>query len=186
MRRLDGVGFWGNGIEIPEFHRAWLGEYAWGASLEDFIANYLEYDRWPATNALPLTPTVWSYPGDYATQSGLVPSPRTLEVIQAHWAGRGFDYVDKSGELIAFSPEPSGGHNWTSCLVRQDTLVAGLTRHRLRVIWTVLAERSCWDGAQHVTASEGRISGVYGFDGKKICGGISNVYIFKMPQNRAA
>jgi hypothetical protein len=186
MQRLQGVNFYGNGIEVPEFHKAWLGEYPWGAALEDFTANYSQYDRWPAASALPLTPTVCLYSGENATRSGLVPSPRTLQVIKAHWGGRQFDYVNESGELIAYSPDPFAGHNWTTCLVRKDPLAAGLKRFGLRLIWLALAERSCWDGSQHVTGSEGQISGVYGFDTKKISGGIANVYILKIPGKRAA
>ena len=89
VRSLQGVNFWGNGIQVPEFHEAWLGEYPWGASLEDFITTYQEYDRWPATNVLPLTPTVCVYGEESANRTGLVPSPRTLEVINARSAGRG-------------------------------------------------------------------------------------------------
>jgi hypothetical protein len=181
LRRLEGVNFYGNGIQVPEFHEAWLGEYPWGASLGDFATSYPEYDRWPATNVLPLTPTVCLYGGENATRTGLVPSSRTLEVVGGHWAGSQFDYLDAKGELIAYSPEPFGGHNWTTCLIRKDALVSSLKRHRLQLIWTVLAERSCWDGAQHVTGSEGQISGVYCFDGKTIFGGISNVYILRIP-----
>ncbi len=67
LRRLQGVNFHGNGIQVPEFHEAWLGEYPWGASLGDFATSYPEYDRWPATNVLPLTPTVCLYGGENAS-----------------------------------------------------------------------------------------------------------------------
>jgi hypothetical protein len=186
LRRLQGVNFYGNGIQVPEFHEAWLGEYPWSASLGDFAITYPEYDRWPATNVLPLTPTVCAYGGENATRAGLVPSPRTLEIGGGHWAGSHFEYLDSKGELIVYSPEPFAGHNWTTCLIRKDALASALQVHRLRLVWAALAERSCWDGAQHVTESEGQISGVYSFDGKKVSGGISNVYILKIPTRAAA
>lgn len=109
-----------------------------------------------------------------------LPSPQLLEILKACWNGEAFNFVNVSGQLVAFAPlrEPEAH---TRCLLVDRQIVRGALAERgLELVWTILGQRCVRDTKRDLTDAMDEFSGVYWFEREVLKGGITQHIVRKV------
>lgn len=153
LKMLKDHRFWGNGVDYPEFHELWLGEYPWAPSMKEVVEVSRSKDRWIENLNLNMDmyQTVCGYNNERSNISARLPSPLVCQLLNLRWTGNEFEYVNPAGELLAFCPGSKDGKPGFSSplLVKKEPFLAAIDKAGLVAVWAVLSERSCYSFKKH-------------------------------------
>lgn len=148
LEMLKDHQFWGNGVDYPEFHGLWLGEYPWAPSMKEIVETTRSKDRWIDSLNLNVNmyQTVCGYSNERSNISARLPGPVICQLLNLRWTGNNFEYVNPAGELLAFchggrTGKPGFG---SPLLVKKEPFLAAIDQAGLVAVWAVLSERSCY------------------------------------------
>lgn len=148
LQMIEGHQFWGHGVDYPQFHEQWLGEYPWASSLKEVVEYCSSADRWIDRLNLDIKmyQTVCGYRNERSDISARLPGPIICELLNLRWASKAFEYINPAGELSAFCPVGEEGkpHFRSPLLVRKEPLLAAIDQAGLTAVWAALCERSCY------------------------------------------
>jgi hypothetical protein len=183
LSQVKEIHFWGHGCQIPTMRRGWLGEYPWGGSNKGLRQWCGEQDQWIRQINIRTVQSICDYE---EMIGGILPSPQLCEILNARWAGKDSDFVDETGELVAFSPFLGRDIGRPPCIVSRKKLYESLQKAGWDIVWAVLGERSCWssDAGRHIVPKDSQFSAIYHFSGDKIVGGITKHIIEDLPRLR--
>lgn len=143
LRFLRKTHFWGDGVMLPQFGSEGLGGYPWADRFKQLRTMCVNIDKWGAEFPPGFIHTTSTYSrGD---TSASVPSPQLADLLELKWSGQDFDFIDKSGKLIAFSPHQHADESTPPCFVERNYLLNALGKQNLSVIWAMVGERNCFD-----------------------------------------
>lgn len=91
--------------------------------------------------------TVCGYNNERSGNSARLPSPIVCELLGLKWNGVNFDYIDSSGNLLAFCPKETTQS--TPLLVKRDIFLKTIEQAEFIPIWAILSERSCYSYKKH-------------------------------------
>jgi len=180
IRRLTRVHFWGNGCSTTELNQGWLGEYPWFKSHTGVEEACKTEDPWLQQANVTAIQTACRYHSNYVSR--YVPSPQSLKINQASWAGQDFIYTNKKENTIIFSPITSNSYQKSSpCLANRPYFLKSLDQNNLTIVWGILGERHCSndDRLKEVSTSRHSFSAVYNIQKGKLRGGITKHLINK-------
>jgi hypothetical protein len=168
LEEIEEQHFWGNGVGYPEFHMHWLGEYPWAASMKEVVESCRSEDEWIRNAKVDMIQTVCGYSNERSGISARLPGPIVCELLNLRWTGKSFEYVDPSGEFLAFClGDEKGLSTFSSPLsVKKEPFLAAVERAGLTAVWAVLSERSCYSYKKHdsIVKRWGITQRVYGFE----------------------
>ena len=181
------VHFWGRWM--PESYRllsgdVFLGEFPWSPAFDYFI-NSLDSDcdgeRWSDARGkcpVPLMAVSFSYSAegsgfDCSIDDGFslnLPTENFVKRLGLEWTGKGADFIDEQGEVVAFDPTayedgPSG------LLIREEAMNRFLAENDLALCWTVVGEKTVGgirDSHQNLKFT--KLTGAYRFTGQSVEG----------------
>jgi hypothetical protein len=147
MQWANAVNFYGRWMpEPPSEYRLFFGEYFWSPAY-----RFWEWGGWRhARNDCPTDVRCmsmeylkessgfdYSVDGNYRLQ---MPDNELTSALGLRWTGRGSDFENEAGELVAMDPTvPLGGP--PALLLREDVLRAYLDREGLAIVWSVVGEK---------------------------------------------
>ncbi|MES2660247.1 MAG: ATP-binding protein [Verrucomicrobiota bacterium] len=182
LRTLRETHFWGDGVDLPGLGASDLGEYPWAKRFESFRKECENQDRFCRD-----LPPGLGYASCLYNNISSVPSPQIVEILQAKWSGRDFDFVDGSGDVVSTSPRSKSCSHLSPCLVHRDKLLQALKKHDMSLLWGVVGERHCFDHDEshgHVADAHVTFSGVYYLDeNNEIKGGLTMRHIVDIPKS---
>jgi hypothetical protein len=150
---IEGLQFWGHGVDYPHFGKQWLGEYPWAPSQKEIIDSTSTLDCWIDNLSLDINmcQTVCGYRNERSRISARLPSPIICKLLDLRWAGEDFEYVNPDGELLAFCPASAGDKPdfGSPLLVRKGPFLSAIDQAGLIAIWAALSERSCYSFKKH-------------------------------------
>lgn len=146
FRQIEDIEFYGQGCGYVEFHEQWLGEYPWAPSLKETSEYCLLADDWLSGAKVQMIQSVCGYSNE---GSARLPSPIVCQLLGLRWVGEGYDYIDSSGEALAFCP--MGSVHSPPLLVKRDPFLESVDRAGLVPIWAVLSERSCYSSKKRAS-----------------------------------
>jgi hypothetical protein len=173
MAWAEGADFWGRWMpEPPENYRIFFGEYGWSPASRYFDQEYFGGRRWEQPGydcPVEVQTGVQEYLAgsssfDFSVDEGYrlrLPCEALVTGLGIEWSGSASDFVDRSGNVIAFDPtayEDGPG----VLLLRQDYLQDFLEREQLTICWAVIGEKRVIGGGfepQYYSAL--RINGAY-------------------------
>lgn len=147
LKQIEDVKFYGQGCDYVEFYEQWLGEYPWAPSLKEISEYCRSTDDWLRETKVSMFQTVCGYNDERSGSSARLPSPIVCELLGLKWTGGNYDYVDSSGNILAFCPIKSTQS--PPLLVKRDPFLETVDRAGLTPIWAVLSERSCYSYKKH-------------------------------------
>lgn len=167
--------FYGRGIEFPENHCGWIGEYPWGSAYSELREWCEGPDARVGEVGVPYTISACRW----VEGSTLIPSPQLCNLLSLEWAGEGGAFRTKEGESITGQLGGDTADWGRPLIVRQDSLKVALGAADLELVWCVVAERSCWcsEAMSHITRKEQEISAVYWLEDDSVQGGISHTIV---------
>jgi len=177
IEHLRKTHFWGHGLGLPMLGGdGWLGEYPWAEQFADLRGRYPGTDDWIGDVPAPVSLTTCEYQNHDVDPPAnkSIPSPQVLDLLKAHWSGRGLDYVNVSGHILAFNPSASQPGP-DACIVDAIALLAALRRERMRIVWTVVGERRLIADHQNRAKGQCEVSGVYTLNRGRVIGGITRI-----------
>ncbi len=149
LDKTSDAKFYGNGCDLPELHKGWIGEFPWAPS----IVECREYERegWLSEIEQSVELAAYSAYDSRSEVSARIPSPRLCEVMGLTWGGEDYQYIDIEGDLAAISPTTSHfkARHSLPLLVRAEAFLSGLEKTKLSPVWAVLSERSCYSYREH-------------------------------------
>ena len=185
LKILRETHFWGDGCGLPELGILDLGEYPWANRFERFRRACESQDRFGRDYPPGLSYAACSY-----ASNACVPSPQAMDILDAKWSGKDFEFIDKMAEVVAISPRPTDSSRSAPCLVHREKFVVGLQKQELTLLWGVVGERYCFDHdgvGEHVADAHITFSAVHWLDDRgHIQGGISQREVIDIPKSRAA
>lgn len=171
IERASKRHFYGHGVEFPEHHTGWIGEYPWGAAYRELTEWCESQDERVGKVGVPYTITTchWS------KGSTLIPSPQLCELLSLEWSGNGGKFQTNAGETIIGQLGGDAADWGRPLIVSQDSLRAALDATGLELVWCAVAERSCWcsETTTHIAKKELELSAVYWLEGDCVRGGFT-------------
>ena len=173
MNWARSVDFWGQWMpEPPEVHRMFLGEYGWAPAFHYFQQIYYGDTEWlyPREDC-PIKVKIASF--NYIVEANgfdcsidegytlRLPAIDLINILKLRWIGKGADFVNTSGRLVAFDPTvyEAGA---PALLIRLDDLIQFLNQTQLALCWTVIGEKSVLGpGLSPAYHASLRLSGAY-------------------------
>lgn len=165
-RDVDFYGRW-----MPEnaaLNGMFLGEYGWSEAYRH--CHYQNEDWITPGNECPVS--VRPFGVEYHVESGFdcsidegfglqLPSYQFVQSMRLRWSGRGADFEDRRGDIVAF--DPSAHQDGPSALlVREDVLRDYLVNEKLALFWVVYGEKFAVGGSMTGRLQGGlRTSGLY-------------------------
>ena len=184
LKILRETHFWGNGCGLPELAASDLGEYPWAPRFERFRRICESQDRFGRDYPPGLSYAACSY-----ANNACLPSPQAMDILDAKWSGKDFEFIGGQSEILAMSPIPTDSSRSAPCLVHRDTFIEGLKQRELTLLWGIVGERLCFDydgGREHVADAHITFSAVHWLDDEgQIQGGISQREIIEIPKDRS-
>lgn len=182
LKRVQKIHFWGHGCDWVTLNlsQGWLGTYPWGPENHS-VAEDCEGDhRWLHGIEIPFVHTLccWGPEDDRS----LIPSPQLIELLGVQWSGERADFVNKRGKVVVCTAPNRRRYDADVSMVSKDELVKAIAMSDQDIVWTIVGERSCWDGKNHVTKSEGQFSAVYHLEGDDLKGGITRHMVLPIPR----
>lgn len=175
MEWAQEVDFWGQWMpEPPGIHTIFLGEYGWSPAFHHLSRVYgLGWARPEPRDGSPCPVEVnvasLHYVSDISSFDCSIDNGYTLHLPVAdlidglglRWTGSGADFINKSGQLVAFDPTAhEAGPD--ALLIRIDSLTEFLQRNELALCWTVIAEKRYLTlGSRAGSHGSLRMSGAY-------------------------
>ena len=158
------VDFWNGWMtEPPRAHWLYFGELGWSFAFNALVGDLLEPEH-PAPRdgtpcPTPLQPAALQYDAegggyDYSLAEGYTlyrPNPRLVEAMDLRWAGRGADFVDSEGTLVAFDPSAHDSSS-AALLVREESLARYLNETGSALVWAIVGGKRAMDPAEAVRA----------------------------------
>ncbi len=164
LRRTD---FWNNRLPEPATSsKLFFGEVGWSPAFRDLMSEF-DYEGphgnadWPRSTAT-LRPVAMCYlfegAGYDCSLSESVtlyrPEWQTDESMRLKWTGKGADFANTAGELVASDPSAFGSGP-PALIIRESDFAAYLEANGLTLIWKVQGERcafspgrpNTWDGS---------------------------------------
>lgn len=173
VKWAETVDFWNRWMpEPPEVYRMFLGEYAWSPAFRYFDDEFFPQGHWVTPErGCPVEVQVAAF--EYFREANTfdcsvdeayalrLPAEELMKGLQLGWNGHGADYLDSSGNLVAFDPT-AHENGPSSLLLREDALRRWLDRQQLTICWTVLGEKRIF-GPRHSPPYYGtlQMSGAY-------------------------
>lgn len=142
MKLLRRMHFWGDGVQLPEFHREGLGEYPWSPRFERVRRDCADQDNFGGEFPPGFVHTVAEY--SEADASASVPSPQLADLLGAKWTGNDFNFANADGRVVAFAPRRPPKSSTPPCLVDRAFLLKALAKNKLALVWALVGERSCF------------------------------------------
>jgi hypothetical protein len=158
-----------------------LGEYKWSPASHYFMQQYINDVGWERPRNCPAE--ILPAAIEYVSESGgydcsidesfslRLPVADLLGGLDLKWAGEDADFIDTSGQLVAFDPATYEAGP-SALLFREDRLRDLLERKKLAICWAILGEkRVIGPGLTSPKYYEGlRLSGAYTLDPKGLKG----------------
>ena len=118
--------------------------------------------------------------------TGLLPSPRFLDLLGAHWAGRDFEFKNAAGTLVGFAPFESRSQEMSPLFIEKQTLISSLNDAKWKLIWAVVGDRSCFErgGSSAISDAEVHFSAVYWLDKDVLMGGLTKTDVSIFPRHK--
>ena len=169
----EGVDFWGRWMpDPPEFYHMFLGEHQWSPASRYFQQEYFGDEGW--TKPQQDCPVEVRCVGiEYLAEVGgfdcsvddsftlRLPASDLIRGLGLRWSGKAADYVDGTGQLVAFDPT-AHAEGPSALLLRQDSLEEFLKSENLTICWAVLGEKRVFGPGWDPTYSESlRMTGAY-------------------------
>lgn len=134
--------------EAYEFFEVFLGEYPWHPASRSQLRDWEQPGNNGRSIPCPMVVTTARYVRERGTYdhsmnetiSGIVPSPRMLELLGLKWSGEDFRYSSSDSQLAAWDPSAREGGPST-LLVDDQLLTKTLLEKELSIVWTVLGEK---------------------------------------------
>jgi hypothetical protein len=162
---------------MPESHgagRLFLGEHYWSPAFKYFEQPYYQREGWTregGRGSLPVSVLVTSDP--YSWEKGLdcsingsvsllLPCHAIVEGLSLTWNAVPGQYI--SGTSVVTQDPSALQDGPTALLVRKDYLLKFLREQKLRLLWTVLAEKNVYLDDREDWPGRLEISGSYGLD----------------------
>ena len=154
MQWAKDVDFWNSWMpEPPDVYRMFLGEHGWSLA-----SRYFSDSGWTTPgHGCPVKMQMLSvrYLGetvgfDCSLDESLrlqLPASELVDGIGMRWSGEGADYLDNTGQPVAFDPTVHD-NGPTALLLREDLFREVLAQKGLVFCWTVLGEKRAF-GAWH-------------------------------------
>ena len=153
LRWSKGVEFYGRWM--PQSSRLpplFLGEYGWAPAYQDAVREIRGWHK--AGQECPVATR--SFANEYYAESGFdcsidqgysfkLPHYQFLASLGLAWSGRGADYVDESGAVVALDPT-AHEDGPAALLVREDMLLEYLSKEKLELFWIVIGEKQLIGG----------------------------------------
>ena len=148
------VDFWNRWLpEPPGDSRLFFGELGWSHPFRQLLSPYLE-PQYPEPSGdgpvcpVPLSAVAYSYPaesGGYDCSLArhvplLRPNSGIVDSLRLSWTGTGANYVDGTGELVAFDPSICGEQQ-SALMVREEYLRQYLTDTEQALVWAIVGEK---------------------------------------------
>lgn len=170
--KQDFMGRW-----MPESHgagRLFLGEHFWSPAFKYFEQPYYQREGWTregGRNALPVSVLVTSDP--YSWEKGLdcsirgsvsllLPCHAIVQQLNLKWHAVPGQYL--SGTVVVTQDPSVFQEGPTALLIRKDYLLEFLREQKLRLLWTVLAEKNVYLDDREDWPGRLEMSGSYGLD----------------------
>ena len=135
--------FHGNGIGHIELYNTWLGEYPWSENCKWISDACTVSPDWIRDCPIDILTTECKYNNDASSQNGFLPSPQVIEILDLHWSGEGFDYIDKYGEKICSSINDNE-NGILYIFIRKDIFLENIKKAGYIPVWASLSEKSCY------------------------------------------
>lgn len=185
IRDSDVVAFmsWAENVDFSgrimpqssETYGMFLGEYGWSPAWRDLQEKYLDAKEWIILDEdCPVKVQIVT--SEYHCSSSVfdcsvndshsltLPADNIISVLGLRWRGSGSDFLDETGQIVAFDPTAHTEGPF-ALLLRQDKLKEFLAREKLLLCWIVTGEK-----LMHGTGSTPRncsalsLSGAYVLD----------------------
>lgn len=143
-RRQRWYGRW-----MPESHSlsdVFLGEYPWHPAAAEALRDWDLTSSENVPVPVVVTAADYSWSKQDASIFGPIPAVPLMRDLGLHGNGNGFEFVDKEGRIIAFSPE-AGSSN--CLLICPEALAAYLDRSGCALVWTLLGEKLVVSSSPH-------------------------------------
>jgi len=172
LQKIDNKTFFGNGCDYPSISSGWLGEFPWSSMIADSFENELLYgDDWfRDIEKLNAKITIC----DIVENGKILPSIRLAKLLNLSWSGKGYDFINESGNVINQYLKEENGTSSSPLLINKEALIQTLNKHDLEIVWCCLSEKMCYDydNSHDVAGKRLLTSAVYHFKKGELVGDV--------------
>lgn len=140
---LSQRNFFGSGISVPGIARMCLYDYPYGTPHQEVREHCRTEDHF-GDHMSPFPAGLIHTTSQYDEGHIKLPSPRMIELLGLSWKPDSYEFVDSSGETIAFQYAKYAYGGSAPCLVRMDRLQEVMQREGLALVWGSTGERDCY------------------------------------------